>query len=74
MGALEEYLNEPNFEQKRIEYKAITDAADKTLKNGRSVLKNVENGSKHLNSGHLIAKYSYVTARISPIYPSGDSY
>jgi len=70
---LEEYLNDPNFEQNRIEYKANKDAADKNLKNGRSVLKNAENG-KHLNSGHLMAKGLYVTARISTIYPGGDSY
>jgi len=73
VGPLEEYLNDPKFEQNRIEYKEIKDGADKTLKNGGSVLKNAENG-KHLNSGHLMAKYSYVTARISTIYPGGDSY
>jgi hypothetical protein len=48
VGALEEYLKDPNFEQNRIEYKANKDAADRGLKNGRSVLKKAENG-KHLN-------------------------
>lgn len=43
VGALEEYLNDPNFEQNRIEYKANKDAADRSLKNGRTVLKKAEN-------------------------------
>jgi hypothetical protein len=72
VGALEEYLNDPNFEQNRIEYKANKDAADRSVKNGRSVLKKAEIG-KYLNWGHLIAKCSYATARISVIYPGGDS-
>jgi hypothetical protein len=72
VGALEEYLNDPNFEQNRIEYKANKDAADRSLKNGRSVLKKAENG-KHLNRGYLIAKCSYVTVRISVINPGGAS-
>lgn len=75
MGSLEEYLNDPNFEQNRIEYKANKDAADRNLKNGRTVLKRTENG-KHTNWGHLIAKCSCVTgvtARISIIYSGGDS-
>jgi hypothetical protein len=45
VGSLEEYLNDPNFEQNRIEYKANKDAADRNLKNGRSVLKKAENPS-----------------------------
>lgn len=65
-------MNDPNFEQNRIEYKANKDAADRSVKNGRSVLKKAEIG-KYLNWGHLIAKCSYVTARISVIYPGGDS-
>ncbi|KAI9456896.1 ANTH domain-containing protein [Russula earlei] len=36
-GALEEYLNDPNFEQNRIEYKANKDAADRNMKNVSSV-------------------------------------
>lgn len=46
VGSLEEYLNDPNFEQNRIEYKANKDAADRNLKNGRSVLKRTENGKQ----------------------------
>lgn len=65
-------MNDPNFEQNRIEYKSNKDAADKNLKNGRSVLKKAENG-KHLNWGHLIAKCSYITAHISVVYPISDS-
>ncbi|KAF8493258.1 ANTH domain-containing protein [Russula emetica] len=42
VAALEQYLNDPNFEQNRIEYKANKDAADRSLKNGRSVLKKAE--------------------------------
>lgn len=42
VGALEEYLNDPNFEQNRIEYKANKDSADKGLKNGRANPKKVE--------------------------------
>ncbi|EGN96722.1 hypothetical protein SERLA73DRAFT_75595 [Serpula lacrymans var. lacrymans S7.3] len=37
-GALEEYLNDPNFEQNRIEYKANKAAADK---NGKAPVKKV---------------------------------
>jgi hypothetical protein len=72
VGALEEYLNDSNFEQNRIEYKANKDAADRSVKNGRTVLKKAENG-KHPNLGHLITKCSYATVRISVIYPGGDS-
>ncbi|KAF8259307.1 ANTH domain-containing protein [Lactarius quietus] len=45
VGALEEYLNDPNFEQNRIEYKSNKDAADKSLRNGRSNPKKAEKGS-----------------------------
>jgi phosphatidylinositol-binding clathrin assembly protein len=47
VGALEEYLSDPNFEQNRIEYKANKDAADRGIKNGRSVKKAVE--GKHFD-------------------------
>jgi hypothetical protein len=71
VGALEEYLNDSNFEQNRIEYKANKAAADRNPKNGRSVLKKAETG-KHINWGHLIAKCSYVTACTSAFYPGRD--
>ncbi|KAI0272318.1 ANTH domain-containing protein [Gloeopeniophorella convolvens] len=45
VGALEEYINDPNFEQNRIEYKANKDAADKGLRNGRSTPKKTEKDS-----------------------------
>lgn len=64
-------MKDPNFEQNRIEYKANKDAADRNLKNGRSVLKKAET-RKHLNSNHLEAKCSYGVARVSVIYPGGD--
>ncbi|EIW79092.1 ANTH-domain-containing protein [Coniophora puteana RWD-64-598 SS2] len=37
-GALEEYLNDPNFEQNRIEYKANREAAEKNGKAGKTGL------------------------------------
>ncbi|TCD65050.1 hypothetical protein EIP91_003288 [Steccherinum ochraceum] len=36
-GSLEEYLNDPNFEQNRIEYKTQKDAADKSARTGVKV-------------------------------------
>lgn len=53
-------MKDPNFEQNRIEYKANKDAADRGLKNGRSVLKKTENG-KHLN--WVIQQESFHTLR-----------
>lgn len=35
VNALEEYLNDPNFEQNRIEYRGNKAAADKSVKEGR---------------------------------------
>jgi hypothetical protein len=49
VGSLEEYLNDPNFEQNRIEYKAAKTAADRNLKNGRTVAKKVEK-RKHIRT------------------------
>ncbi|KAI0251738.1 AP180 N-terminal homology domain-containing protein [Lactifluus subvellereus] len=49
VGALEEYLNDPNFEQNRIEYKANRDAADKSLRNGRSTANKAAKG-EHFNT------------------------
>lgn len=37
-------MNDPNFEQNRVEYKANKDSADKALKNGRANPKKVEKG------------------------------
>jgi hypothetical protein len=72
VGALEEYLNDPNFEQNRIEYKSNKDAADKNLKNGRSVLKRGEN-CKHLSLNHLKAECLYNAGHVSFIHPGSDS-
>ena len=52
VGSLEEYLNDPNFEQNRIEYKAAKDAADRKLKNGRTVAKKEEK-RKYISLVHL---------------------
>ncbi|EKM50164.1 uncharacterized protein PHACADRAFT_105881 [Phanerochaete carnosa HHB-10118-sp] len=44
-GALEEYLNDPNFEQNRIEYKSNKEIADRDARNGvRSAPKPAEKG------------------------------
>lgn len=48
-------MNDPNFEQNRIEYKQNKDAADKSTKNGRSVLKRAEN-CKPLKLGRFKGK------------------
>ena len=64
-------MNDSNFEQNRIEYKANKAAADRNLKNGRSVLKKTETG-KHLSWGHHVAECSYVTACTSRFYPGRD--
>lgn len=46
-GALQEYLNDPNFEQNRIEYKTNKESADK---NGRS-----RSGASSAPKGHYIS-------------------
>ncbi|GJE90285.1 ANTH-domain-containing protein [Phanerochaete sordida] len=46
-GALEEYLNDPNFEQNRIEYKTNKEIADRNARNGvKSAPKPAEKESK----------------------------
>ncbi len=63
-------MNDPNFEQNRIEYKANKDAADKNLKNGRSVLK------KAVNSKHLESTNGKMFIRFHPhsvIYPGAET-
>ena len=70
VGSLEEYLNDPNFEQNRIEYRAAKAAADRNLKNGRTV-KKVEK-RKHLNSHHPKVMRSHRATHTSVIYPGGD--
>jgi len=70
-GALEEYLNDPNFEQNRIEYKANKDSADKSLKNGRTASKKVEQ-RKHFRSDHPTIKHSHGSTCISITYPGND--
>lgn len=45
-GSLEEYLNDPNFEQNRIEYKTNKEIADRNVKNGvKPTSKQPEQGS-----------------------------
>lgn len=45
-GSLEEYLNDPNFEQNRIEYKTNKEAADRNARNGvKTVAKPAEKGT-----------------------------
>ncbi|KAJ3480704.1 hypothetical protein NLI96_g8164 [Meripilus lineatus] len=48
VGSLEEYLNDPNFEQNRIEYKTNKEAADRNAKlgKGKPVIKQAESAPK----------------------------
>ena len=49
VNSLEEYLNDPHFEQNRIEYKANKEAAEKPGRNGgksRGVTKKLAEPSK----------------------------
>jgi phosphatidylinositol-binding clathrin assembly protein len=41
---LKEYLDDPNFEQNRIEYKLQKESADKTARNGRSGVRKPNKG------------------------------
>ena len=47
-SSLEEYLNDPNFEQNRIEYKTTKELADKNAKEGRSLAKRSNNGKRQV--------------------------
>lgn len=50
-GALEEYLNDPNFEQNRIEYKTNKEIADRNAKNGvKSIPKPAEKGQHDMQT------------------------
>lgn len=69
MGALEEYLNDPNFEQNRIEYKANKDSADKGIKNGRANPKKVEKGEFQQV---VETKFSFISTRSRIIYINGS--
>jgi guanyl-specific ribonuclease Sa len=71
VGALEEYLNDPNFEQNRIEYKANRDAADKSLKNGRSVAKKADQGEPFDPSHQYDHPRSTAYASTSTIHLNG---
>ena len=64
-------MNDPNFEQNRIEYRAAKDAADRNLKNGRTVAKRVEK-RKHLDSDHPKVMSSHRATHTSVIYPGAD--
>jgi hypothetical protein len=78
VGSLEEYLNDPNFEQNRIEYKANKDSADKGLKNGRANPKKVEKGERAYKqwgrSSHLFLPVAGSSAPPAPeAAPEGSS-
>lgn len=60
-------MNDPNFEQNRIEYKAAKDAADRKLKNGRTVAKKEEK-RKYLSLVHLKVTLHTDVAYVSVIY------
>jgi hypothetical protein len=52
VGSLEEYLNDPHFEQNRIEYKANKDSSERTARNGgksRGVTKKLAEPSEFIS-------------------------
>ncbi|KAI0316015.1 ANTH domain-containing protein [Amylostereum chailletii] len=70
VGSLEEYLNDPNFEQNRIEYKANKDSADRNLRNGGSAPKKTEKGAHNLSSATPPASTTSSTAASSSATPA----
>lgn len=56
VGSLEEYLNDPHFEQNRIEYKANKEASQKPARNGgesRGVTKKLAEPSEFFSTPHI---------------------
>ena len=63
-GALEEYLNDPNFEQNRIEYKTNKEAADKNARNGvKGAAKSDDKRKSTLFLGDRTVLHIYITSR-----------
>lgn len=63
-GSLEEYLNDPNFEQNRIEYKTNKEIADRDARNGvRPSAKPVDKGRFQLKG----SVYGYSMFRCSQL-------
>lgn len=53
VGSLEEYLNDPHFEQNRIEYKANKEVSQKPVRNGgesRGVTKKLVEPSEFIST------------------------
>jgi hypothetical protein len=60
-GALEEYLNDPNFEQNRIEYKTNKEAIERGIKvggNPTSEIKKEKEIKKGLFHDHYMTRFS----------------
>lgn len=56
VDSLQEYLNDPHFEQNRIEYKANKEAAGKPTKNGgksRGVTKKLAEPSEFIPASYI---------------------
>ena len=56
VSSLEEYLNDPHFEQNRIEYKANKETTEKTTKNGgksRGVTKKLAEPSEFVSTPYI---------------------
>jgi len=81
VGALEEYLNDPNFEQNRIEYKANKDAASRG-NTPTSSSKSATTSSKEKGKGavHLLANVTKIHLSLAapstppvPVVPAASS-
>ena len=55
-GSLEEYLNDPNFEQNRIEYKTNKESAERNAKEARTSGRRKHDGKK--------CEYAYSSVRV----------
>jgi len=56
VSSLEEYLNDPHFEQNRIEYKASKEVTEKTARNGgksRGVTKKLDEPSEFISDLYI---------------------
>lgn len=71
-GALEEYLNDPNFEQNRIEYKTNKEIADRNAKNGVKPTPKPAGKGKSLVPSPLVRRFTNTgsSARVE----TGDEY
>ena len=66
-------MNDPNFEQNRIEYKSTKAAADKALKNGTTIPKKTEQGECSNTDRWTIYSFLFVAASSKPSAPEATS-